>query len=82
MLHMSNAVSITFDAPLVASPKQAMIVIQVSRKKLYEPINTGRVGKLHRRQIATHHSQVDKRLHRAQTGSRSGSARPRCILRR
>jgi hypothetical protein len=39
MLYMSNAVSVTFDAPLVASPKQAMIAIQVSRKKLYELIN-------------------------------------------
>jgi excisionase family DNA binding protein len=38
---MSSAVSITFDAPLVASPKQAMKAIQVSRKKLYELINTG-----------------------------------------
>jgi hypothetical protein len=36
MLYMSNAVSVTFDAPLVASPKQAMIAIQVSRKKLYD----------------------------------------------
>ena len=38
---MSSAVSNTFDAPLVASPKQTMRVIQFSRKKLYELINTG-----------------------------------------
>jgi hypothetical protein len=33
---MSRAVSIAFEAPLVASPNQAMRAIQVSRKKLYE----------------------------------------------
>jgi hypothetical protein len=62
---MSGAVAITFDAPLVASPKQAMRAIQVSRKKLYELINTGelQVAELYRRQIATHHSQIDQRLH-------------------
>ena len=37
---MSNATPTTFDVPLVASPKQAMRTIQVSRKKLYELINT------------------------------------------
>jgi len=39
--HMSHAVSIALEAPLVASPNQAMRAIQVSRKKLYELINTG-----------------------------------------
>jgi hypothetical protein len=34
------------------------------------------------RQIATHHGQINQRLHRAPTGSRGGSARPRWILRR
>ena len=38
---MSHAVSIALEAPLVASPNQAMRAIQVSRKKLYELINTG-----------------------------------------
>jgi hypothetical protein len=38
---MSRAMSIVSEAPLVASPKQAMRAIQVSRKKLYELINTG-----------------------------------------
>jgi hypothetical protein len=33
--------SIASEAPLVASPNQAMRAIQVSRKKLYELINTG-----------------------------------------
>ena len=33
--------SIALEAPLVASPNQAMRAIQVSRKKLYELINTG-----------------------------------------
>ncbi len=33
--------SIALEAPLVASPNQAMKAIQVSRKKLYELINTG-----------------------------------------
>jgi hypothetical protein len=37
---MSRAASIAFEAPLVASPNQAMRAIQVSRKKLYELINT------------------------------------------
>src|SRR5258708_36053813 len=39
--HMSRAVSSAFEAPLVASPNQAMRAIQVSRKKLYELINSG-----------------------------------------
>ena len=39
--HMPRAGSIAFEAPLVASPNQAMRAIQVSRKKLYELINTG-----------------------------------------
>ena len=38
---MSQSTSITLKAPLVASPNQAMRVIQVSRKKLYELINYG-----------------------------------------
>jgi hypothetical protein len=38
---MSCVMSFAFEAPLVASPNQAMRAIQVSRKKLYELINTG-----------------------------------------
>lgn len=50
---MSHATSIAVDTPLVASPNQAMRAIQVSRKKLYELINTGELesyteGKSHR----------------------------------
>lgn len=33
--------SFAFEVPLVASPNQTMRAIQVSRKKLYELINTG-----------------------------------------
>jgi hypothetical protein len=36
-----SANSIALEAPLVASPNQAMRAIQVSRKKLYELINAG-----------------------------------------
>jgi hypothetical protein len=36
---MSHAASIALEAPLVASPNQAMRAIQVSRKKLYDFIN-------------------------------------------
>jgi methyl-accepting chemotaxis protein len=38
---MSRAASFASEAPLVASPNQTMRAIQVSRKKLYELINTG-----------------------------------------
>jgi len=38
---VSRAMSFAFEAPLVASPNQAMRAIQVSRRKLYELINTG-----------------------------------------
>jgi excisionase family DNA binding protein len=67
MLHMSNAVPITFDAPLVASPKQAMRVIQVSRKKLYELINTGELesyteGKSRRITVKSINDYIERRL--------------------
>ena len=75
MLHMSNAVSVTFDAPLVASPKQAMIAIQVSRKKLYELINTGELesyteGKS--RTVKSINDYIERRL--ATEGVRRGRA--------
>ena len=67
MLHMSNAVSVTFDAPLVASPKQAMSAIQVSRKKLYELINTGELesyteGKSRRITVKSINDYIERRL--------------------
>lgn len=37
---MSQFTSVALEAPLVASPNQTMRAIQVSRKKLYELINT------------------------------------------
>jgi excisionase family DNA binding protein len=66
MLHMSSAVS-TFDAPLVASPKQAMRAIQVSRKKLYELINTGELesyteGKSRRITVKSINDYIERRL--------------------
>ena len=59
--------------------RQAMRAIQVSRKKLYELIDAGEMEKLHGGQIAVHHGQIDQRIHRASTGSRSGSPRLRRI---
>ena len=67
MLHMSSALSITFDVPLVASPKQAMRAIQVSRKKLYELINTGELesyteGKSRRITVKSINGYIERRL--------------------
>ena len=64
---MSGAVAITFDAPLVASPKQAMRAIQVSRKKLYELINTGELqsyteGKSRRIIVKSINDYIERRL--------------------
>jgi excisionase family DNA binding protein len=65
--HMSRAVSIAFEAPLVASPNQAMRVIQVSRKKLYELINTGELenyteGKSRRITVKSINDYIERRL--------------------
>ena len=77
MLHMSSAVSITFDAPLVASPKQAMKAIQVSRKKLYELINTSELesyteGKSRRITVKSINDYIERRL--AAEAARRGRA--------
>jgi hypothetical protein len=59
--------SIAFDAPLVASPKQTMKAIQVSRKKLYELINTGELesyteGKSRRILVKSINDYIERRL--------------------
>jgi excisionase family DNA binding protein len=62
-----SANSIALEAPLVASPNQAMRAIQVSRKKLYELINAGELesyteGKSRRITIKSINEYVDRRL--------------------
>jgi excisionase family DNA binding protein len=64
--HMSVN-SIAFEAPLVASPNQAMRAIQVSRKKLYELINTGELesyteGKSRRITVKSINDYIERRL--------------------
>jgi excisionase family DNA binding protein len=64
---MSRAMSIASEAPLVASPNQAMRAIQVSRKKLYELINTGELesyteGKSRRITVKSIHDYIERRL--------------------
>jgi excisionase family DNA binding protein len=64
---MSNTVPITCDTPLVASPKQAMRAIQVSRKKLYELINKGELesyteGKSRRITVKSISDYIERRL--------------------
>jgi excisionase family DNA binding protein len=66
---MSSATPTTFDVPLVASPKQAMRTIQVSRKKLYELINTGELqsyteGKSRRIIVKSITEYIERRLAR------------------
>ena len=65
--HMPRAGSIAFEAQLVASPKQAMWAIQVSRKKLYELINTGELesyteGKSRRIPVKSINDYIERRL--------------------
>lgn len=60
-------VSISLDAPYVASPNQAMKVIQVSRRKLYELINAGELdsyteGKSRRITVQSIDAYVKRRL--------------------
>jgi excisionase family DNA binding protein len=62
---MSRAVA--FEAPLVASPNQAMSAIQVSRKKLYELIKTGELesyteGKSRRITVKSINDYIERRL--------------------
>ena len=64
---MSRAVSFAFEAPLVASPNQTMRAIQVSRKKLYELINTGELesyteGKSRRITVKSINDYIERRL--------------------
>lgn len=64
---MSRAKSNLFDSPLVASPNQAMRVIQVSRKKLYELINTGELqsyteGRSRRITVKSINDYLERRL--------------------
>ena len=65
--HMSRAMSFAFEAPLVASPNQAMRAIQVSRRKLYELINTGELesyteGKSRRITVKSINDYIERRL--------------------
>lgn len=74
---MSHATPITMDAPLVASPNQAMRAIQVSRKKLYELINTGELesyteGKSRRITVKSINEYIERRL--AAEAARRGRA--------
>ena len=64
---MPSAMSIALEAPLVASPKQTMKAIQVSRKKLYELINTGELesyteGKSRRITVRSINDYIERRL--------------------
>ena len=64
---MSDATSIALEAPLVASPNQAMRAIQVSRKKLYELINLGELesyteGKSRRITVKSINEYIERRL--------------------
>ena len=64
---MSQSTSISLEAPLVASPNQAMRSIQVSRKKLYELINTGELesyteGKSRRITVKSINEYIERRL--------------------
>ena len=76
---MPRAGSIAFETPLVASPKQAMRVIQVSRKKLYELINTGELesyteGRSRRITVKSIKDYIERRL--AAEAVRRGRAAP------
>ena len=78
--HMSSD-SIAFEAPLVASPNQAMRAIQVSRKKLYELINTGELesyteGKSRRITVKSINEYIERRL-AAESARRSRTASDR-----
>src|SRR5215469_5692415 len=64
---MSQSTSIALEVPLVASPNQAMRAIQVSRKKLYELINTSELesyteGKSRRITVKSINEYIERRL--------------------
>jgi excisionase family DNA binding protein len=72
-----SANSIALEAPLVASPNQAMRAIQVSRKKLYELINAGELesyteGKSRRITVKSINEYIERRL--AAEAARRGRA--------
>jgi excisionase family DNA binding protein len=74
--HMSPN-SIPLEAPLVASPNQTMRAIQVSRKKLYELINSGELdsyteGRSRRITIKSINEYIERRL--AAEAARRGRA--------
>ena len=74
---MSHPASIVLEAPLVASPNQTMIAIQVSRKKLYELINSGELesyteGKSRRITVKSINEYIERRL--AAEAARRGRA--------
>ncbi len=65
------------ESPLVASPNQTMRAIQVSRKKLYELINTGELesyteGKSRRITVKSINEYIERRL--AAESARRGRA--------
>jgi hypothetical protein len=73
--------SIASEAPLVASPNQAMRAIQVLRKKLYELINTGELesyteGKSRRITVKSINEYIERRL-AAEAASRAAPDRNR-----
>ncbi|KRR22641.1 hypothetical protein CQ14_31015 [Bradyrhizobium lablabi] len=65
---MSNPVAaISLEAPLVASPNQAMRILQVSRRKLYELINADELrsyteGKARRITVESIDAYIKRRL--------------------
>ena len=73
-----SANSVALEAPLVASPNQAMRAIQVSRKKLYELINAGELesyteGKSRRITVKSINEYIERRL--AAEAARRGRAK-------
>jgi excisionase family DNA binding protein len=69
--------SVASETPLVASPNQTMRAIQVSRKKLYELINTGELesyteGKSRRITVKSINEYIERRL-AAEAARRSGT---------
>ncbi|MGJ5197036.1 helix-turn-helix domain-containing protein [Bradyrhizobium sp. HKCCYLRH1030] len=77
--------SAVFEEPLVASPNQTMRAIQVSRKKLYELINTGELesyteGKSRRITIRSINDYIQRRL-AAEAARRNHAANGKTINR-
>jgi excisionase family DNA binding protein len=77
MFRMSLPGISALESPLVASPNQTMRAIQVSRKKLYELINTGELesyteGKSRRITVKSINEYIERRL--AAEAARRGRA--------